>query len=66
MRDKLFCELVRDELGVEISSRQIRKLRTKFRSYQGKMSEFNRTVYFSQELYREFLTHIKSNTQCQN
>ncbi len=63
MRDQLFSELVRDDLGMKVASTKIRKLRSSFKSYQGRMSDFNSTVYFDTELYNKFLEHIKSNTQ---
>lgn len=63
MRGQLFNELVRDDLGIDVASTKIRKLRTSFKAYQGRMSEFNSTVYFDTELYKKFLEHIKSNTR---
>lgn len=65
MTDRLFSELIRDDLGFEISSRTVKKLKPKFKPYKGKMFLFNRAVYFDNELYKHFLNTIKSNAKCQ-
>jgi len=62
MTDRLFSELVRNDLGFQISGMTVRNLKPKFKTYQGKMSDFNKVVYFNQELYSNFLNILKSNT----
>ncbi|GEM_PF-3244449 len=64
MTDSLFTSLVRSDLGFDVSARAVRRSKPKFKAYQGKMSEFNETVFFNPALYNEFLNTLKSNTKC--